>query len=430
MSLNPRGKMSFNNWYARIGRLALICAIVCLLLALFSSGCGQATPTPEPATIVFAYPTFDEAYYEALAQKFNGNHSHIVVELRPREGRSNELNFDDVDVFVAGDSALNWLQEQGIILNLDPFIEQDEAFDVPDFYPGMIEHLVSGGKTWAIPAGMDMLVIFYNQDLFDRYDVPYPQPGWTWSDFLNIVLAMRDPETKVFGYALNNDLSDPVFFIYQHGGRIADDIQRPTRTTFDDPLTIEALEWVAKLIHEYDAVPTPEQARRDFGGSGYYIGRGFSRGQLGMWAGPFSQGGGRYYWPSEWDMRWGMVPLPRDAQSATIASVEGYFVSSQTRHPDACWQWIAFLSQQTTDRLAPARRSLVESAAYEQQVGHDITTVVRESLEGQLLLFPTTLPEGAGETWEIFREAIDEIINGRSTPRQAMKWAQQQSTFK
>jgi ABC-type glycerol-3-phosphate transport system substrate-binding protein len=143
--------MSFNDWYARIGRLGPMCAIICLLLALFSSGCGQATPTPEPATIVFAYPAFDGAYYEALAQKFNDNHAHIVVELRPREERSNELNVDNVDVFVAGDSALNWLQEQGIILNLDPFIEQDEAFDVSDFYPGMIEHLVSGGKTWAIP---------------------------------------------------------------------------------------------------------------------------------------------------------------------------------------------------------------------------------------------------------------------------------------
>jgi len=41
---------------------------------------------------------------------------------------------------------------------------------------------------WAIPAGVDMLVMFYNQDLFDQYDVPYPEVGWTWGDFLDTAL--------------------------------------------------------------------------------------------------------------------------------------------------------------------------------------------------------------------------------------------------
>ena len=57
------------------------------------------------------------------------------------------------------------------------------------------------GKTWAIPSGMNPLVVYYNQDLFDQYGVPYPENGWTWDDFLSVALAIRDPEAGVFGYA-------------------------------------------------------------------------------------------------------------------------------------------------------------------------------------------------------------------------------------
>lgn len=422
--------MSFGNLCTRAGRLGLLCAITCLLVIPFS-GCGGPAPTAEPVTITFTHATFDTEYYEPLVQEFNESYPYITVELRPREPmdwwRQGNLRVDDTDVFVTWDSALSRLQKQGDILSLDPFIEQDESLDLPDFYPGMVEHLASEGKTWAIPAGVDIIVMFYNQDLFDKYNVPYPEIGWTWEDFLNIVLAIRDSEAGVFGYAPDESLPDSVTFIYQHGGRIADDVQQPTRATFDDPLTIEALEWYARLIHEYDAVPTPQDARRAFGGGNYYIGRGFMQGKLGMWAGTFSQWGGRYYWPTEWNMRWGVVPLPRDAQSATIALVEGYFISSQTQHLDACWQWIAFLSKQIPNRLTPARRSLVESTAYERQVGRDAAAAIRESIAGELLLLPTSSPEGFEEIWGIFLEALEAIINEQSTPQEAMDWAQRQS---
>lgn len=125
-------------------------------------------------------------------------------------------------------------------------------------------------------------------------------------------------------------------------------------------------------------------------------------------------------------MRWGMVPLPRDAQSATLASIEGYFVSSQTQHPDACWQWISFLSEQTPYRLMPARKSLADSTAYEQQVGSDVAAVARASVESVMVPSPR-LVEFGGVWGMIFWRALDAIIGGRSTPEEAMISAQQEA---
>jgi ABC-type glycerol-3-phosphate transport system substrate-binding protein len=237
---------------------------------------------------------------------------------------------------------------------------------------------------------------------------------------------MRDPEAEVFGYAPNLDMFDPLTFIYQHGGRIFDDLQNPSQTTFDDPLNIEALDWYTKLIFDYNVAPTPEQLSEAFGPRGG-IQAGIYRGQIAMWTGMLSERGGRR-WPTEWDMRWGMVPLPSDSHSATLTMVEGLFISSQAPHPDACWEWIAFLSSRVPARQAPARRSLAESAEYEQSASTQVAAVVRSSMENALMLSPklAEFEEALG----LFSQAFESILNESASPQEAMSWAQQQSKYK
>jgi multiple sugar transport system substrate-binding protein len=414
--------------HAGVGRSGLIYAVICLLVVLLSSCSGEAAPTSEPVTIVFAHPGLDAEYYETLVQEFSKSYPYITVELVSSAT-------GDADVFVDSQFALSELREQDNVLSLDPFIEQDASFDLSDFYPGTVRLFTSGGETWAIPAGVDVLVMFYNQDLFDQYGVPYPEVGWTWDDFLNSALALRDPDANVFGYAPIDRIVDSLSFIYQHGGRIIDDLQNPTRTTFDDPLTVEALEWYASLIHEHNVAPTQKQLyAEDLGGAGSVVVSVYLN-KVGMWTGGLSErGGGRQVsetWPGEWKMRWGMVPLPRDARSATLTFVEGYSISSQAQYPDGCWKWISFLSEQMTSdaqyprRLMPARKSFAESAAYEQQVGSNVAAVARTSMESAVLLSPRLVEFGG--VWGIFWRALDAIISGRSTPEEAMISAQQEA---
>jgi hypothetical protein len=64
--------------------------------------------------------------------------------------------------------------------------------------------------------------------------------------------------------------ADAAHFVYQHGGRLCDDLQAPTYATYDDPLTIEALEWYAALFQEHNVAPTPEQVQQTFGSSADY----------------------------------------------------------------------------------------------------------------------------------------------------------------
>jgi multiple sugar transport system substrate-binding protein len=210
--------MCFDRFLSHVGRLA------CLVVLL--AGCVQARPVREPATISFAFPAVDAAHYETLVPKFAESHPQITVELRPKTWQ--QIYGPDAEV-----TDVSWvphelagrLSGEGKIMNLRSLIEQDEGFDLSDFYPVAVDALSHEGRIWAIPFGVDMAVIYYNRDLFDQYNAPYPQIGWTWDGFLERAVIIRDPEAFVFGYGPRLDLNDAIFFIYQHGGQIFDDLR-------------------------------------------------------------------------------------------------------------------------------------------------------------------------------------------------------------
>ena len=410
---------------ARFGLLVSV-AVCCVLVWL--SGCVEVGVTPELVTITFAHPDADGEYYQTLADSFNEQYPFITVELHPKTWRALEgVDVDEEDVFVTSQFALSWLLAEDLVLDVTPFIDHDETFNPSDLYPGTLALYTRDGKTWAVPAAVDLMVMYYNEDLCDRYGVTYPEAGWTWDTFLDTALALRDPSMGTFGYAASYSpdraIFDPLVFVYQHGGRVFDDLVNPTRPTFDEPLTVEAMEWYAGLLHEYDVAPSPDQAREAFVDYPYYY-SGILEGRFGLWAGMLSERGGASG-PAEWKIPWGVVPLPRDSQSATMTMVDGHFISSHTSHPDACWKWVSFLSQQTPHRHAPARRSVAESAEYEQRVGDTVASTVRASMEGALMLSPR-LAEFEDALASLGR-AVDAIINLQATPQEAMSQAQERS---
>ena len=126
---------------------------------------------------------------------------------------------------------------------------------------------------------------------------------------------------------------------------------------------------------------------------------------------------------SEWEFSWGMVPLPRDAQAATLVTTEQLFIFADARNPNECWQWLSFVSQHyPPDWLAPMRSSLGESEDYETLVSEDVAAIVRASMPDIIAISP----QAAGEMGA-FRQAVDRIVTGRNTPQEAMDWGQQQA---
>ena len=395
-----------------------------MLLAMLVTGCSALVPTPDPVTISFAHPEEPTGSYERWAQEFQEQYPHITVELVSRDNvRASELPKNDVFT-VSQFELASYVGEQAI-LDLTGFIEQDEELDIGDFYPAALDVFRSAGRQWALPFSIDVMVVYYNRDLFDRYSVAYPEMGWDWGDFVDTAMAMTDPGADLFGYGLQHDgesaIFEPVILIYQHGGGIVDDLKAPTRATLDNPLNIEALEFYAALMYDYGVSPTAEEAQRM---GRPYPWRSVMEQKVAMWSTLYSERGG-LRWPVQWSFEWGLVPMPRDQMAGTLALTDGLFISAESEHPDVAWQWVRFLSRKMAPFQVPARRSLAESAEYEQLVGRDVAVPARATIADAILVYPEVL--GFEAPLAAMVEAFAQIRTGEVAPDIAMSAAQEKA---
>ena len=405
-------------------------AILSALLVVSVTGCANVfappTPTPEPITLHFAYPLEEKGEaYERLAAEFHDAHPNIMVEVQ----HTSDINYiasesSNIDVFEADQFNLVSLVERGAILNLDPILQEDPHGIAGDFYPHILEAFTWQGQVWAVPADIDSWVLYYNKDLFDQAGVPYPQPEWTWNDFLEkaALLTVDQGNHMQYGFGSNpKEAPEIIAFIYQHGGGLVDSIIDPQTPTFDSPATIEAVEWYTDLALEYGVMTPPEVIERYRRGGAFEAAM---QQHVAMWMGPLSIRGG-LTWRYEWPFNWGVVPLPRDKERATLFLLSGYFISAHSPHPREAWLWIEEVtgSPRPVWNLPP-RRSVAEMPSYRQRVGEEVAEAALAGAEYGLSSPPTPW---LMEVFTWLNEALTAILTGEQTVEAAMQKVQQRA---
>ena len=389
-----------------------------------------AVATPEPVSdeglsIVFRLIGASlerQAVYEALADRFHELHPEITVEIHQPGGESDpETLAAQGDCFrwiLSGKKEVEWWSEA--ILSLDPFLEADASFPGDDFYPQFMNAVRWEGQLWGLPFEGYPQLMRYNQALFDTAGLAYPAPNWTLDDFQRLAVALTQGEgkSKVYGYLpslLGNP--EPLFFLEQWGAPLVD--EDAGTYGFDDPATVEALQWYADLIRrgvmplefvQYNPAEGSLQSRQEVARQFRML---IEAGKAAMWSEGYGMG---VPWLSDFaGLEIGMVPMPQGPGRVGNFRLNAHFISAQTEHPQACWEWLKFLSEQVAIvQGVPARRSLAESEAYRWQVGEELAAVYLASLEQTERLFTSAqhfYPRGKSyigrRLWSIL-EAIEE----------------------
>jgi multiple sugar transport system substrate-binding protein len=395
--------------------------IFLILVSLLLSACGTLIPTVQPVTITFGFPSSDKAYIETLLPEFKTQNPNITVTLKSYDGIQQEVT--DVTTISWMTTLTDASSAQEALLPLGDFISQEKDFAAQAFYPGTLEAFSMDGKQYAIPIGVDPWVMFYNKDLFDKYSVPYPQPGWTWADFQALAEALRHPDDRAYGYVPMENYIDSLFFLYQHGGALTDSAGK---TQINSPVNVEAIRWYVGLFRDTNVAPTIKQAQTEFQAARYAGMIGLLNGDIGMFMSTLSSRGGQGDYPSAWTFKWGAVPLPRDVNAFTGAYFEGLGITKQAANPDAAWKWISFLSKQPHNRLIPARTALAESATYQDLVGKDIAEVGRLAMADAMLTSRQSMGAFVNSI-DIYFAVVQKVVNNDVIVQEEMDKAQLQA---
>ena len=220
--------------------------------------------------------------------------------------------------------------------------------------------------------------------------LPTLRKGGTWQDFLaaaqqtTTVQGEGEQRTGHWGFVSHAIVGDVFLFVLQHGGKMLDDLVRPTRPVFNDPLAAEAIQWYADLGLLQGVMPIVETDKVD--ASSRFPVDTFSQQQAAMVIGGIDDRGGDII---PWDFAWGAVPIPRDQHKATYLLERGYYIAAQTDHPQQAWELLRSLSEseQVVTSLMPARQSVAESDAFRQQIGAGVTDATLSTLSDDTLLW-------------------------------------------
>ncbi|MEI6914932.1 MAG: sugar ABC transporter substrate-binding protein, partial [Armatimonadota bacterium] len=236
------------------------------------------------------------------------------------------------DVFYLVSQDCNDYLHKRALRDLQPFIDKSKAIKLDDFYQDTVKQFRIEGKTYALSCNWSPMVVFYNKDFFDEAGVPYPKPGWTWTDFLQTAqkLTVRDDRGRVQRFGTMS--VDWKQWVVQAGGDFFN--EAGDNCTLDSPESLKGLQFAYDLTAKYNVCPPQNDAEAE---SSIY----FMAGKTAMvfsyrWFITLLEPLKRY--------QWGICASPKGDKNVNLSGALGFAMSSQSKRPDAAWRFIEFMT--------------------------------------------------------------------------------------
>jgi multiple sugar transport system substrate-binding protein len=244
------------------------------------------------------------------------------------------------DVVQVGNTWLPEFVALEAIERLDPWMAGSTAVRAEEYFAGVLEANVIDGGTYGVPWYVDTRVLFYRTDVLR--EAGYPQPPSTWDAWLDAMTRIKEHAGRG-RYAILLPMTEwemPVILALQRGARLLREGDR--YGDFRSPVFREAFVFYLDLFRR-ELAPRAGEAQvanlyQDFANAYFSL----------YVSGPWNIGEFSGRLPASMTERWSTAPMPgldgrrpgvSLAGGASLAVVRG------SRHKDAAWQWIEYLSE-------------------------------------------------------------------------------------
>lgn len=294
---------------------------------------------------------------QKVADKFNASQDRIEVEIVaiPYENYMTKLN----TMATANQLPDTGMLQEGSIIQ---WSQNKMLTDVSAMYEGSDSKPLDSlaykynGSTVAYAAANEVLVTYYNKDMFDKAGVAYPpaslEDAWTWDEFvaaakkLTIDKNGKHPEDAGFdeqsivqyGSMVENLTWQLEQWCLSNGGGFY--TEDGAAVTIDNPASIEAIQKVADLYLK-DHVAPLSVGQTDDG-----VSRSLIAGTVAMTTNGAWNVGTCLNVAKEEGLNYGVAVLPYMKEKTTICTGGANVVFSQTKHPEEAMEWIKWYSQE------------------------------------------------------------------------------------
>lgn len=217
-----------------------------LMIGLLSGCLGQGAPEEEEARVLRigviygGYDGFDNMRSQ-YTDIWDFTHPEVELEFveaidrqqmrygisRPADGEDKEqpkpeeqlqelMESDNPpDLVFFEQQQLDHLINENLLMSLDSYITEDEAFDTTDFAPAVMDTLRSAGSgdLYALAPTFTASALMFNRGLFLEHGVNQPWDGMSWEDLFDLAAQISGGEgdEQVYGFNFESYYNNDVF---------------------------------------------------------------------------------------------------------------------------------------------------------------------------------------------------------------------------
>jgi len=312
--------------------------------------------------------------------------------------------------------------------------ETDNMYGLIDLKQNFVdlisEDVVVNDQIYGLPLSMDILVLYYNQDMLNNAAIPYPPA--TWQSFAEqvakLVIEDREGEILQAGASLGGAeniryLTDIISLLMLQNGTTM--VQQNQAVFYEPPVEdpsyfpgIEALRFYTDFADSskniYTWNETLPESREAFINNktafyiGYYSDLPYIRTQA----------------PK---LNFGIAPVPQIAGSLKKINFADYWletVSRKTAHPDACWAFLKFVTQPENAQYFLSKTGY--PTAHKDWINAQLEDVdLAPFAQGVLTAQSWYKGKNYPLVKEAFQRMVRDVLEGSKTYLEAAQWCAQ-----
>jgi multiple sugar transport system substrate-binding protein len=395
----------------------VIVLMLVVLVACSGSSSSSSEGSSDDGTVELTWQFWggddDRDIWEKIAKKVTEKHPNIKVKLQIYDWntywtkiKTQLASGTTADIVSMQSTQMPVYADKGALEPLNGFIDANPDINFGDFNDVIVEALSYKGDVYALPYDYGALTLYYNKDLFDKYDVPYPEDGMTWDEFVSRAKKLTHPEDKEYGFAFTGDLWNATPWIWQLGGEW---LTQDDNYKLNTPESVEAFQFLSDLVSVHKVSPSAEQLS-----TSAYNER-WQAGKVGMIIdGPWMLLSYKKFADFNFDVS--TLPVGPTGENLSHVAGSGFGISPKSEYKEEAFKAISVItSEESLSMLAeagrayPSRDSVVDK--YNESSGLDNVKAFQEQANNSR---PFSTSPKLAEAQDIINQRLEAIFFGKA----------------
>lgn len=312
--------------------------------------------------------------------------------------------------------AVDWVTPfatTGGLLPLDDYIKKDNV-DLKDFYDGALAVTKVNDKMYGLPYRAETHGLIYNKKLFEAAGIDAAKGPENWNQVLEQAQKMTKGDTYGFAFPGTNvgNVTTQLFnMILSNGGSILN--KENTKSTLTEPAALDMVKLYVEMFTKYKVIPNSMLQNDNVADRNL-----FTNEKVGMYMSgiydldPIKQANPK--------AQLGVAMVPANKDRKTILGGWAVGVTTASKHQEAAWKFINFITQPDISAEYSVTFSARKSAANNPKYQDPLVKPLLDAL-----VYAQPLPQIPQWTQikQIIFDNLQSALGGKTTPEEAMTQA-------